>query len=263
MRQFHDLDVLVPPAAFAETLADLESGGAHLLDRNWPLIERRRDAELSLRLPHGTVLDLHWDPVWDASKRRRVRFPVTEMLRRSPSVVIDGKVVRTFDPVDTLLYVAHHAASGGGHRLSWIKDVQVCANVEGLDWEEVTERAGSLRLRLVLAVMLARAARVLPGFRAPEVAVRPAQEPWGRILARLERRYPAPRCRLDRRSGAFFYTCTEASTADSVLTLVRSLPSVDLRRRQPAPAQEADLLRLDRPDERARRAYLAEVASGA
>lgn len=263
MRQFHDLDVLISPEAFADTLDALEASGARLLDRNWPLLAERRYAEMSLCLPHGTLLDLHWSPMWDARRRRAVPFSANRMLARAQPVVIDGTATHSFDPEDTLLHTATHAASAGAHRLSWIKDVQVCATHPSLDWSVVMARADELGLRLLLALMLTRVERVLPEFSAPDDAVRAARGPWGRVAALMDRRYPVPATRQRQRTGGHLYTSTGPSTAASLAAAIGSAHRVSARTRPIDTSPEPDPLRLDRPDQQARRNYLVAVTSGA
>lgn len=262
LRQYHDLDVLVPRSAFAEVLVALERGGAVLVDRNWPLIAARRYSELTLALPHGTSLDLHWDLVWDPGRRGRTRLPTEALLCRRVPVTPLGTAATTLDPADTLLHVALHTANAGAYRLAWMKDVESCAHAPGLDWSVVAGRAADYGLDLTLAVVLARAQRTLPGFAVPAVAVEPALGLWGRLAESVDRWCPVPVIDERQRTGRHLYCSTDrttvASLSRSILTANRVLPGLRRRNEQPS----VDPLHLDRPDPQARLRYLGEVTSG-
>jgi Uncharacterised nucleotidyltransferase len=161
MRQYFDLDILVEPRRFKTAISSLEQTGARLIDRNWPLIGSQHRGELSLELPYGTSLDLHWDLVNDEHLRRQLRLPVEEMLTRAVRVKVGDLEVPTFDAVDTLLSLAMHAAHAGATRLVWLKDVERAAAVPDLDWAEVDRRARAQGLDLALSMILDRAWRTL------------------------------------------------------------------------------------------------------
>ena len=65
LRWFSDLDVLVGPRDFGAAIDALAANGTTLLDLNWELQLSLWRSEASLRLPAGTMLDLHWHPVND------------------------------------------------------------------------------------------------------------------------------------------------------------------------------------------------------
>ena len=63
LRQYVDLDVLVDRGRFGAVLDALLAAGAEMVDVNWTLIAEQTRAEVSLKLPNGTPLDLHWHVV--------------------------------------------------------------------------------------------------------------------------------------------------------------------------------------------------------
>ncbi len=259
MRQFHDLDVLVPPLAFSDAVATLEAAGVELLDRNWPLIAEQQIAELSFRLPHGTLLDLHWSPVWDRQRRHAVGFSPEAMLAHAVPVSLEGTNVRTFDEADTLLHTAYHALAAGAHRLSWMHDVYVCTRSPSLDWEEVLGRAKERRLSLALSLMLAKTERVLPGMRVPQAAVCAARGPWGQLATALDRRFGVLVTRRGQRTVGHLYASTGPSTWASVSRALRGAHALRPSGRGLAEHSAGDPLRLDRRDEHARQRYFATV----
>lgn len=122
LRPYHDIDVLVGPRDLRAAVAALVSAGARLLDRNWSMLTEVRAREIHLRLPAGTICDLHWSLV-PSPILPHVRLDASELLARSRPIV-DGPVAfRTTDPVDTVVHLAMHAATTGGDRLIWIMDI--------------------------------------------------------------------------------------------------------------------------------------------
>ena len=51
LREYGDLDLLVPPSAFAAALETLEAGGATLIEQNWQLMHDIGKGELNLVTP--------------------------------------------------------------------------------------------------------------------------------------------------------------------------------------------------------------------
>ena len=142
MRQYYDLDVLVDRPQFAAAIEALEAAGAELLDRNWPLIRRQMHAELSMMLPNGTPLDLHWGLVTQERKRHQTRVPTDADAAPSDVLVdIGGHNRPTFDPVDTVLALAVHAAHAGATRLMWLNDIACALARDGVDWSTLRARA--------------------------------------------------------------------------------------------------------------------------
>ena len=167
MRQYADLDVVVDRRQLGEALDALEEGGATLVDRNWPMIRSTMRGELTLRLPHGTALDLHWHLVNERGERRMFDFPVEEMLARRVPAGLEGLQVDTLDPVDTVLHLAYHTARSGGQRLCGSRTSRRRA-APGVSWDVLQERAARYGCALVLEVVARRCEAVLgplPGRR--------------------------------------------------------------------------------------------------
>ena len=179
MRQYADLDVVVDRRQLGEALDALEEGGATLVDRNWPMIRSTMRGELTLRLPHGTALDLHWHLVNERGERRMFDFPVEEMLARRVPAGLEGLQVDTLDPVDTVLHLAYHTARSGGQRLVWFKDFASAVQAPGVSWDVLQERAARYGCALVL-----------------EAAARRCEA----VLGRRQVTLPPP-CRVDARDG--------------------------------------------------------------
>ncbi len=259
LRVYIDLDVLVDPRHFGAAMEALTAAGAQIVDRNWELINEQVRGEISLTLPHGTALDLHWHVVNSAPLRREFRFSTGDMLARTRQVTIAGVSVPTLDPTDTLLHLAYHTAHSGGHRLMWLKDVERATADRDLDWKEVLHRAHVCGVGLPLAVVLTRVGRVL-GFDQPppSAATRQARRStWGAIAAATELLSPAPTLPGDRLSGQIAYKNARSSSAASMLAAARSLKT---RGAPPAPSADNPLY-AESGGAAARAAYLRAVES--
>lgn len=182
LRVYTDIDLLVGPKSFGTVVQALESSGAELLDRNWSYLREHARAEASMLLRHGTYLDLHWHLVNNAHARADFRWDTAASLDRRRIVDVGGVEVPTLDAEDTLLHVALHAAISGGHRLSWIKDVERLVVTGGFDWDVVVGRARTARITLPVGVILRRAARLL-GAPVPRAVIRRLDVPLGGALA--------------------------------------------------------------------------------
>lgn len=161
LRVYDDLDLLVAPADFSRTIDALEASGLTLMDRNWELIRGEGRGQLHLRLPLGTLADVHWHLLNREVVRSAFDLRVEPLFERSREIELLGKPTRTLDAVDTLLHLGVHAALSGADRLLWLKDLERAVAVDAPDWDEVTVRAREWRAGPALAVTLARSQRAL------------------------------------------------------------------------------------------------------
>lgn len=168
LREYLDLDVLVPPEDLGQVLERLTDVGCRVVDRDWADLARERAGEVKLLSPGGVPIDLHWELCNEWRVRQDFRVPATaELVSRARTVRLQGMDVLTLDPIDTLLHVALHAATSGGWRLLWLKDVAQCLRAPELDVTEAVDRARSWKAVLVVAAMLQRSDTVLDtGLRA-------------------------------------------------------------------------------------------------
>lgn len=159
-RTFLDLDVVVDPADFQRALDALCTAGATLIDQNFSHALRQQRAELSLALPLGTVLDLHWHVLNAPELRAQIPISIRDVLDRRISVSVGGLDVPTFDPADTLLHLCLHTVLSGGQKLLWYLDLEQVAESGRIDWTELVHRSARARAGLLVAVALQRARRV-------------------------------------------------------------------------------------------------------
>ncbi len=179
-RNYGDLDVLVRPRDLGVAIGRLVAAGCTVPgDTDW---EAARDAgrgELSMFLPNGAQLDLHWDVINNARVRPCFSVSTDGLMSASREVRLGGLRVRTFGEVDTVLHVAFHGAKSGGDRLRWLLDLQQSLLRCSAPGTEVLGRARELGLELVLRAMTNRMARFV--VHRPLVALPPpsvAERSW-------------------------------------------------------------------------------------
>jgi hypothetical protein len=194
LRLYHDLDLIVPRAAFADAVNAMERGGFAIRDRNWALIRRLEAGELNLVGPGGAAVDLHWHLLFNREDRSRFRIDMDELISRARSVEAGGLQVSTLDEADTLIHLAVGACAEGGGRLSWLKDLERSIVNDRPDWAAVIERSRSWGANLAVGTMLLRARRSLSA-PVPDDVVRELVPSWAwrQTLSSLDRLFPPER----------------------------------------------------------------------
>ncbi|WP_432561335.1 nucleotidyltransferase family protein [Kineococcus sp. SYSU DK003] len=235
-REFHDLDVLVSPAAFGDALRALEAVGARAMDPDWAGIRAARAGEIAVALPHGTFLDLHWHLVNRPARRQRFTLEVDTLLDRARQVELLGTRVPTLDPVDQLHHLALHACLSGAWRLLWSYDLRLAAGLtDDAGWSELVERTRSAATSLPVAMTLARARQTLdapvPG---PVLRSLAGPSPWLAAQTVVTATRPPERLAGARRNGAILFTSTGRTTAASAAEFARA--SLARGSRRPAAA---------------------------
>ena len=260
-REFHDLDVLVSPAAFGDALRALEARGARAMDPDWAGIRAARAGEIAVALPHGTFLDLHWHLVNRPARRQRFAVDVDAMLDRTRPATLLGTAAPVLDATDQLHHLALHACLSGAWRLLWSYDLRLASR--DADWAELAARTASADTGLAVAMALSRARQVLDA-PVPGRALRALSggSPWriaGRLATTLRPPHASPR---PARNGAVVYQCTAASGSASVLALLGETHRRLRRPAAPGDPEDAGGTGIDlRTPADARTGYLEDVAA--
>jgi len=263
MREYYDLDVFVNRRDFAVALDALLQSGCVLVDRNWLELNRSRRAEIALKGPAGTHIDLHWDIAVTPKLRRAFDTDMDGMLNRArPARLGSGVEVRVFDPIDTVAHLVFHAAQAGANRLMWMADIHHAAALPGFDWAEFGRRSERARTAVPTAIVLERVARCL-GFRVqpPAAVLAPAAGVWGSLARRRDHAHPFPGLPGDpHRGGTVFSSARAGVTASAVNAMADMWITRVTERRVDRKGPDDRVLYRDVADARARREYLAAVA---
>lgn len=190
LRLYQDLDLVVRRDRFAEAIAVLEAGGFSLVDRNWDLLRRLMIGELVVAALPGPEVDVHWDVRYDSEIRRAVGISTEALVDRSRPVVVNGIPVRTFDPTDTLIFLAMHGSKQGGDKLIWLKDIERSIVNDPPDWDELVGRSTSAGVRLFVGTMLLRARRTVAAPVPDAVLAALLPRPWRATVSALDRAFP-------------------------------------------------------------------------
>ena len=262
LREFYDLDLVVDPGRFPDALDALRKAGATEVDRNWPLLASTMRAEIGMRGPHGTPLDVHWDIAVPRELRRAFRIDVPAMLARRRRVALaDGHRTWVLDPADSVLHLCFHAAQAGMGRLLWSADVAFAAGRLGAaDWTSLGQRARAARVEVPVALVLRRTAALFPDLQVDPAVVAPAGRPWGRLVAARDAAVPFPGLPSDAHLGGTLYAAARRGLLASAATATRDrIRLFGLERRAPHHETESQALERDVMHQTARSEYLKRV----
>lgn len=187
LREFVDLDILVPADRVREARALLEAAG---FQPEYPLRPGQERAFLRAAaqyhlLVHDPVRDvaveLHWKTDPDAPVEDAQDPGWWERLPRRP--FLQGSV-RALPPEDLLLVLAFHGSKHHWERLGWLVDLaRLIQRHPEVDWTVLRARAARLRASRRLALGLDLAARLLQAPVPPALAAWAATLPGVRALA--------------------------------------------------------------------------------
>lgn len=223
-RSYGDLDLLVLGRGLRDVLDALQGAGCRLLDTNWSLSLRQRRAELTVMLPHGTPLDLHWHLLNNPEHRAQFLLDIHQVLGRRQVVDVAGQACPTLDRVDTLLHLCLHTILSGGRRLAWYVDLsEVLRGFD--DWTELVARSQAARADLLVAVALDRVRR-LTGATVPDPVLRRLVahgRAWFGAVRGLDALRPLGDPRVDRLTGQLVVRSTQRGTGGSLAAAFRTV----------------------------------------
>jgi hypothetical protein len=155
MRRYSDLDILVPPARYADAVASMEDAGYRNPITLWSPQVHYRSGAIAFESERISV-DLHWHVVYKYQDRRWYRIDPERLFARRRTVDVGGQPCATFDEVDTVFHLALHAAREGCHRLVWLKDIELAVAVGRPDLDELVRRSRAARCAPAIGIALAR-----------------------------------------------------------------------------------------------------------
>ena len=126
------------------------------------------------------LLELHWalQPRFYA-----VDIDIDDLIRRSATVHIAGRSIRTLSKQDLLIVLSLHAAKHAWARLIWLCDIARVAAQPDLDWSWIKQQADKFGVRRILYVGLTLANRLLHAHFSADVNAALSQDRVSRELA--------------------------------------------------------------------------------
>ncbi|TDE94066.1 hypothetical protein EXU48_11465 [Occultella glacieicola] len=197
LRTYHDIDTLVDPTDLREVAHRLLDAGWKIADFDDMLRNPQTPGEMHWVGPSGLLMDLHWSMINMAVRRARFAVPTPELLGRRTPVMLGLNRAWALSPADALVHVCLHAALTGANRLLLLVDAdRLAAQIE--DWDEVATRARAWRAEPHVALVLARAKRVLGTPLPQDLDHRLGlSAPFGVLTATVDRFAPVPRARQE------------------------------------------------------------------
>ena len=269
LRSYGDLDVVVRADGFARAVELLTDAGATFREPDWNAAVARRLGEVSLALPSGTVLDLHWHLVPIGTMRDRFTIDMGALFESARTVAVDGRPYRTLAPEATVVHLALHAVLCGGDRLGWLEDLhQALRPAAGAapDHGAVLDVARSWGATGALAVQLDRLDRTVGSGARSATGVGPTSASAGlaRVAARAaDRLQPPERSTGERTAGVTLAWATAPTVSRSALELGRMGTRWVRRQGEVRPERVRDGTEATPPPTpRQWRDYLATVGTG-
>jgi hypothetical protein len=181
LREFKDLDLLVPGHRLGGALEVLETAGIDAMNRNWGAYLRYAVAEFPVHML-GTPIDLHWHLIGLGMIRKRFQIPIEDLLERRVMTITNQISFPALDAEDALIHVALHAGLSGATRIGWLRDVHLMLNEPALDWTNIVDRSRRYGAASLIGHVLDRCRVTLGSPVPPEVPER--LTPRSALLAR-------------------------------------------------------------------------------
>ncbi len=222
LRSYADLDVLVDRADFSTAVEVMANLGGSGLETDWKLVLHELKGELNFALSTRVVVDLHWSLLYDATLRSQFAFSDGAALEHRVRAHLLPRIdVPTLDPVDTFLHLALHACLAGGHKLSWMRDLNHAGAAAGIDFDEVARRAKAQQIGLPVGVMMGKVRRILgsaPWDQRLEAGMC-RRGRWPDVVAGVDRIRPPERWHGGSLTGHLVCGSTRANSSESVRQL--------------------------------------------
>ncbi len=201
LRQFSDLDVLVPRTAYARALDAVTAMGYRLVrpaaavsrPESEALMRFFGDYTYTLVNPDtGVTLELHWGL---SPRDRFISLTEADFWERLEPLTLAGETMPVLSGSELFIYLSVHGAKDSWKRLSWLCDLATFLHRhETMDWAGTlaqARRGGSLRMAL-LGVFLAHGLLDAP---IPEPFLAPLHEEipkLRRLIRRVRLFHPDP-----------------------------------------------------------------------
>jgi hypothetical protein len=162
LRDFSDLDLLVPKGSIAEVEAVLLAQGYERTDSSTHSGETDHEEwPFHGFIKKGTLfrLDLQWVMV---DQHFVFQLDRPEFWQRRTTVPLANKTVQELAPEDLLIVLCVHGSKHAWEQLKWVCDVaELLRSHQRLDWEQILSSASNWRCRRLVYIGLSLAHRLL------------------------------------------------------------------------------------------------------
>lgn len=169
LRDFDDLDFVVPQARLAEARAILSAHGYRPLSRSRESFQDAHYDEPYHLYIHETsrlLIDLQWVM---AHEQFFFRLDRTDIWDRRVALSMEGGQVSTMAPEELLIVLCVHGSKHAWERLKWIVDVAALIRAQTLDWDRVLAGATRWKCRRMLLLGLRLAQQTMNATLPPAV----------------------------------------------------------------------------------------------
>lgn len=172
LRHFCDLDILVSPQDFAQTIEVLVAEG-YQLAYEWNLLDQ--DLELTLRnskseyqlIKDAVSIDLH--QTLTVERFLSSQFTFDYLWGNREPVLLSGHTFYSFGSDDLLMYLCIHGSKDCWRKLKWICDLSECIQqTPGRDWPHFLQGAAQMGCERMVLLGLCLTQQVL-GTELPDV----------------------------------------------------------------------------------------------
>lgn len=161
LRDFDDLDFIVPQAAMAEAESVLWGQGFRPRDRSADDPESHDDEPYHVFVKKGSLarVDLQWVM---AHEHFAFSLDRAECWRRMKPIAVQGRQVLTLAPEELLIILCVHGSKHAWAQLKWVCDVaELLRRTPDMDWAHVFGCAARWRCRRMLSLGLTLASELL------------------------------------------------------------------------------------------------------
>lgn len=154
LRDFDDLDFIVPQARLAEAQDILSAHGYRPLSQSRESFQDAHYDEPYHLYVHETsrlLVDLQWVM---AHEQFSFRLDRSDIWDRQVSLSVDGGRISSIAPEELLIILCVHGSKHAWERLKWIVDVAALIRTQTLDWERVLSTANGWKCRRMLLIGL-------------------------------------------------------------------------------------------------------------
>jgi len=169
LRDFDDLDFIVPQARLAEAQDILSAHGYRPLSQSRELFRDAHYHEPYHLYVHETsrlLVDLQWVM---AHEQFSFRLDRPDMWDRRISLSVDGGRISTIAPEELLIVLCVHGSKHAWERLKWIVDVAALIGAQRLDWDRVMSVANKWKCRRMLLLGLRLAQQMMNAELPPAI----------------------------------------------------------------------------------------------